>query len=109
MEAEVRRIEAKYSRYRDDSVLSDINQRAGQAVGLDNETLCLMNYARACFEQSDGLFDISSGVLRQVWDFRAEQLPTEATLARVLPRIGLGRIEISCLLYTSPSPRDQRG
>ena len=95
MEAEVRRIEAKYSRYRDDSVLFDINQRAGQKVGLDNETLWLINYACACFEQSDGLFDISSGVLRQAWDFRAGQLPSEATLARLLPRIGLGRIETS--------------
>ncbi|WP_301182114.1 FAD:protein FMN transferase [Thalassolituus sp. UBA3500] len=102
MEAEVRRIEAKYSRYRDDSVLSDINQRAGQKVGLDNETLWLINYACACFEQSDGLFDISSGVLRQAWDFRAGQLPSEATLARLLPRIGLSRIEISEAHLTMP-------
>ena len=102
MEAEVRRIEAKYSRYRDDSVLSDINQRAGQKVGLDNETLWLINYACACFEQSDGLFDISSGVLRQAWDFRAGQLPSEATLARLLTRIGLSRIEISEAHLTMP-------
>ena len=102
MEAEVRRIEAKYSRYRDDSVLFDINQRAGQKVGLDNETLWLINYACACFEQSDGLFDISSGVLRQAWDFRAGQLPTQATLARLLPRIGLCHIEISDAHLTMP-------
>ena len=71
-------------------------------MGLDNETLWLINYACACFEQSDGLFDISSGVLRQAWDFRAGQLPSEATLARLLPRIGLSRIEISEAHLTMP-------
>jgi thiamine biosynthesis lipoprotein len=95
MEAEVRRIEAKYSRYRDDSVLSLINENAGQTVALDNETLWLINYACACFEQSEGLFDISSGVLRQAWDFRAGVLPSESVLAQLLARVGFDRIELS--------------
>ena len=102
MEAEVRRIEAKYSRYRDDSVLSRINQNAGQTVALDNETLWLINYACACFEQSDGLFDISSGVLRQAWDFRAGVLPSESVLAQLLARVGFDRIELSGGHLTMP-------
>lgn len=94
MEAEVRRIEQKYSRYRDDSVLSRLNANAGKTSVIDAETAWLLNYARVCFEQSDGLFDISSGILRSAWDFRSPRLPAEATLNALLPRIGLTRLRL---------------
>ena len=32
----------------------------------------LLHYADQCHAQSDGLFDITSGVLRRAWDFRRE-------------------------------------
>jgi thiamine biosynthesis lipoprotein len=95
MEEEVRRIEQKYSRYRHDSVLSRLNEHAGQASVIDAETAWLLNYARVCFEQSDGLFDISSGILRSVWNFRHPALPDSAALQRLLPRIGLGRLTLN--------------
>ncbi|MCD8523929.1 MAG: FAD:protein FMN transferase [Saccharospirillaceae bacterium] len=94
MEAEVRRIEQKYSRYRHDSVLSRLNAHAGKTSVIDAETAWLLNYARVCFEQSDGLFDISSGILRSAWDFRSPSLPAEATLNALLPRIGLTRLRL---------------
>lgn len=94
MEAEVRRIEQKYSRYRDDSVLSQINQNAGKPTAIDAETAYLINYAQVCFQQSDGLFDISSGVLQQVWDFKQGKPPSAYQLATVLPRIGLDRLSV---------------
>lgn len=94
MEAEVRRIEQKYSRYRDDSIVTRINQHAGKPMTVDVETAYLINYAQVCFEQSDGLFDISSGVLRQVWDFKKESRPEPHQLADILPRIGLNRVHL---------------
>ena len=44
---EVRRIEAKYSRYRPDSVVSRINAGAGgrQPVAVDGETVHLLDFA----------------------------------------------------------------
>ena len=92
--AEVQRIEAKYSRYRDDSVVSIINHQAGSGVPaiIDPETALLLDFAGNCFTQSDGLFDITSGVLRRIWDFRAAAPPSEAELATVLPRIGWHRV-----------------
>ncbi len=93
MEAEVRRIEQKYSRYRDDSVLSNINRNAGQPTIIDDETAWLLNYAAVCFSQSDGLFDISSGVLRSVWNFRDGHCPSEEALQHVLPRIGFAELQ----------------
>ena len=47
--ADVRRIEAKYSRYRDDSVTTRINRAAGGApVPIDAETAALLRYADQC-------------------------------------------------------------
>jgi len=103
MEGEVRRIEQKYSRYRDDSVLSQINKSAGfRPVEVDSETLWLLKYAQVCFEQSDGLFDITSGILRRVWDFKASNLPSDAQLEDVIRHIGLNRLDISKDCVTLP-------
>src|SRR5512141_779522 len=66
--AEVGRIEAKYSRYRADSLLARINAAAGDApVPIDEETRRLLVFADACHRQSDGVFDATSGVLRKAW------------------------------------------
>jgi thiamine biosynthesis lipoprotein len=93
--AEVARIEAKYSRYRDDSVASAINQSAGSTDGVlvDDETAALLDYAQTAWEQSDGLFDITSGVLREVWDFRSGVVPSEAAVREVKSRIGWHRVD----------------
>jgi len=73
---EVCRIEAKYSRYRPDSVVSTINAQAGQQwLECDDETLLLLDHADALFEHSGGLFDVTSGVLRHAWNFDQAQLP----------------------------------
>ena len=78
---EVRRIEAKYSRYRPDSVVSRLAAQAGaQPVECDDETLALLGYAGTLFDHSGGLFDITSGVLRRAWDFRQPSLPDTDTL-----------------------------
>ncbi|MEP7181122.1 MAG: FAD:protein FMN transferase [Betaproteobacteria bacterium] len=94
--ADVRRIEAKYSRYRDDSVTTAINRGAGgAAVAIDDETLALLRYAGRCHRLSGGLFDITSGVLRRVWDFKRTppSVPTAAALAAATALIGWGDVE----------------
>ena len=92
---EVARIERKYSRYRADSIVSRINAGAGgrDAVACDDETWSLFEHAHALYEHSGGLFDITSGVLRRVWDFKAAQLPDEAALAALLPLIDWPRVQ----------------
>lgn len=93
--SEVRRIEVAFSRYRADSIVSRINAAAGgsDVVGVDEETASLLNFAEQLHAMSDGLFDITSGVLRRVWDFKAMRLPDEAALQRVLPLIGWSQVE----------------
>lgn len=91
--AEVRRIEYKYSRYRKDSLLSEINAAAGKhGVTIDAETSELLRYADTLFHASDGLFDISSGLLRRAWNFQVPQLPSESVLAPLLKKIGWQKI-----------------
>jgi thiamine biosynthesis lipoprotein len=94
-EAEVRRIERRYSRYRDDSELSRINRAAavGGAVEVDAETEGLIAYAFACFEKSGGAFDVTSGLLRRAWNFSRGELPDAAVIAALLPHVGLAKLQ----------------
>lgn len=88
--AEVRRIETKYSRYRADSIVSRINEAAGSGrpVEVDAETADLLDFAARLHTHSEGLFDITTGVLRSVWDFRSARLPDPAAVAAVLEHVG---------------------
>lgn len=92
-EAEIRRIETKYSRYREDSIVSRINASAGSAIEVDAETAGLLDYAATAYESSDGLFDITSGVLRRAWDFRARRIPTQDQLEPLLKLVGWQRVQ----------------
>jgi FAD:protein FMN transferase len=96
-EAEVRRIEHRYSRYRHDSELARINRAAatGGRIGIDPETAGLIAYAKACFTKSDGAFDITSGLLRSVWDFSQPRLPDQHAIDALLPSIGLDKVGLS--------------
>lgn len=91
---EVQRIEHKFSRYRDSSIVSRINQAAGlAAIPVDAETMGLLDFAQALFVQSEGLFDITSGVLQRAWDFKNATLPQEGQLQALLPLVGLQQLE----------------
>jgi len=96
-ETEVRRIEARFSRYRADSELSRINRAAaaGAAIVIDEETAGLIGFAQAIWRKSAGAFDITSGLLHRAWDFRAARLPQPSALAALLPRIGLDKVSLS--------------
>jgi FAD:protein FMN transferase len=87
--AEVQRIEMKYSRYRASSVVSRINNAAGDsAVAIDEETAHLLSFADQLYRLSEGLFDATSGGLRKVWNFKHAALPDRLQLSRALADIG---------------------
>jgi thiamine biosynthesis lipoprotein len=103
--AEVRRIEAKYSRYRDDSVTTAINRAAGgDAVTVDAETAGLLDFGAALHASSDGRFDLTSGVLRRVWDFKAQRLPAPEQVTALLPLIGWPQVEWKAGAVRLPRP-----
>jgi FAD:protein FMN transferase len=93
--AEVLRIEAKYSRYRDDSIISQINQAAGNGefIACDEETNWLLGCANELYMGSGGLFDATSGILRRAWDFKTPVLPSQHTLEALLALVGWDKVE----------------
>jgi FAD:protein FMN transferase len=91
---EVQRIEAKYSRYRPDSIISRINVSAGEDwIECDAETLSLLDFGDSLHRASQGRFDLTSGVLRRVWDFKKPRLPKASALADLLSVIGWSLLE----------------
>jgi len=90
---EALRIENKFSRYRNDSVTAWIHAHRGAAVDVDEETAALIDFAGQCHELSDGLFDITSGVLRRAWRFDGSDcVPERAAVDRLLPLVGFDKL-----------------
>ena len=91
---EALRIEGKFSRYRGDSVIARIHERRGAPIDVDEETAALIDFASQCHDLSDGLFDITSGVLRGAWRFDgSDRIPDPAAVDRLLPLVGFDKLE----------------
>jgi thiamine biosynthesis lipoprotein len=87
------RIEEKFSRYREDSVVTRINRAAGQPVEVDEETARLLDFAEHAWKVSDGKFDITSGVLRRAWTFDGSaRQPGVDEVRALLPLVGWSRL-----------------
>ncbi len=92
-EAEARRIETKYSRYRDDNIVHALNNGAGRPVTVDDETAGLLDFAHRCHEISGGRFDVTSGVLRRIWKFDgSDRVPSRKQAKALLPLVGWPKI-----------------
>ena len=88
------RVEKKYSRYRGDSVTAWIHENRGTAIEVDPETASLIDFASQCFDLSEGLFDITSGVLRHAWKFDgSDRIPEAAVIERLLPQVGFDKLQ----------------
>ena len=86
---EAKRIEHKFSRYRTDNIVYKINKANGKSIDIDQETAHLLAYAEKCYQISDGLFDITSGILRSAWKFKGQQqLPTQSDINSLLKHVG---------------------
>lgn len=92
-EQEARRIEQKFSRYLKDNIIYQINNSNGSAVAVDEETANLLDYADQCYQISDGMFDITSGILRKAWHFDgSDNLPSQQQVSVVLDQIGWQKV-----------------
>lgn len=91
--AEAKRVEQKFSRYRDDNIMARINHSQGVPIEVDTETAKLLDYAHELYTLSGGLFDITSGVLRRAWHFDGKHdVPTMQQIEALLPWIGLEKV-----------------
>jgi thiamine biosynthesis lipoprotein len=90
---ETQRLEKKYSRYILSSVTSQLNLQSGHSSPIDEETYQLLSYAKNCYELSEGLFDITTGILRRAWKEGA--VPPAAELESLKAKMGFKKIEFN--------------
>ncbi|MCG9746418.1 FAD:protein FMN transferase [Shewanella sp. Isolate8] len=100
--AEVKRIEAKYNRFSESSVLTQINRGAGDWQAIDEETLGLLRFAEHCYQLSQGCFDVTAEPLLALWPFGVgenETPPSDSQIEAALECVGFERliIEERCL------------
>ncbi|HEX3527134.1 MAG TPA: FAD:protein FMN transferase [Thermoanaerobaculia bacterium] len=101
---EALRIEHKFSRYRGDNIVHEINHAAGKPVTVDDETAHLLDYANTCWEISEGLFDITSGVLRRIWKFDGgHKVPGKQAVEECLRHVGWPRVTWQDKTLTMPA------
>lgn len=90
-------LECRYSRYREDSLITQINQRAGTGIAtpVDEETSALLDVCDVLWFESGGLFDPTSGVLRRAWDFRLGKRHESQAITDLLPLVGWSMVNRS--------------
>lgn len=94
--AESSRLDSYYSNYTSTSFTAEINRSAGDKKGIsvDSETAGLLDYANYCYELSDGLFDITAGILQRAWNFKSTspQLPEPRLVNKLLKLVGWKKV-----------------
>ena len=92
--AEAWRIEQKFSRYRDDNIIYKINTANGATIDVDDETARMLEFSDQLYQMSDGMFDVTSGILRRAWRFdQSDNIPQQSQIDALLPIIGWNKVE----------------
>lgn len=93
---ELRRIEAKFSSFDSDSVISRINQAAGTGVytELDAESRGLLDFATTLWSQSNHLFDPSTRLLQNCYAEDGRLRASESQLQAMLGLVGWKHLEV---------------
>lgn len=92
----VENFEARYSRYRPTSLVSQINAAAGQAwVPIDAEMAQMLDFCASLHFLTRGVLDATAGPLLRLWDYKAPtpRLPTPSELAATLRLVGWPKVE----------------
>jgi len=99
------RIQDKYSRYDQNSFLSKLNQNCGSVVTIDEESYQLFKFADDCYQLSDGLFDITSGILSRIWRFDGgNTVPSQDEISALLPAVGWQKVRLTETSIEVPKP-----
>ncbi len=112
--AEMDRIEALMSTYRDDSEISAVNRGAAAApVAVSPELGGLVRRALELSVLTGGAFDITYESVGRYYDYRARQRPDAATVAASLPAIDYRHVVVAAddrsIRFTHPGTRINLG
>jgi thiamine biosynthesis lipoprotein len=91
----VERFEARYSRFRPESIVSRINAAAGAWVEIETEMAEMLDTCASLHAITGGILDATAGPLLKLWDYRTPhaQLPEPACVAAVRSLVGWSRVE----------------
>ncbi len=92
------RLEAQLTTYRNDSEISVLNSSASeQWLRVEPGLFGLLVVAKQIFDDTGGAFDITSGVLSELWGFSRRQgrVPSESAIAGTLPKVSNHLIQFS--------------
>lgn len=96
-QAELTRLESKFSSYLPDSITSRINQSAGTGsfTPLDTEARSLFQYIDALWSESNHQFDPTTRILQDCYDKKGGLLASRSQLQGMLKLVGWRNIEIN--------------
>jgi FAD:protein FMN transferase len=92
----VERFEARYSRFRPTSIVSQINAAAGRGwVDVDEEMEQLLGVCGTLHFMTQGVLDVTTGPLLQLWNYRAEnpRVPTAQEIAKARELVGWPKVQ----------------
>ena len=95
--AEIERLEAQLSLYRDSSEIAHLNARAAQGpVRVTPSLFALLGQARVLHRESGGAFDITIAPLVRCWGFMGAggRVPDASALADARTKVGMDLVEL---------------
>jgi thiamine biosynthesis lipoprotein len=100
---EIARLDAQLSFYRNDSDITDLNQRAAyEAVPVDPRLFTLLARAAELSEQTDGAFDITIAPLLRCWGFvgATGRMPMDSEVDDALTLTGMHHVVLDAANFT---------
>ena len=88
--------EARYSRFKESSIVSQINRAAGgDWVAIDREMEEFLNLSASLYQLSRGVLDVTTLPLMRLWDYRKPraELPSEQEVASALGVVGWTKVQ----------------
>ena len=88
--------EAKYSRFRPDSLVSRINAAAGQGwVQIDAEMEQFLDLSGSLFQLSQGVLDVTALPLMRLWDYHvvSPRIPSDTEIAAAKRLVGWEKVQ----------------
>ncbi|MFA6961941.1 MAG: FAD:protein FMN transferase [Opitutaceae bacterium] len=92
----VEAFEAKYSRFRPDSLLSRINAAAGgDWVEVDAEMDGMLNFCGALHKLTNGVMDVTATPVMRLWNYKSDtpRIPTNEEIASALKLVGWSKVQ----------------
>lgn len=92
----VAQFEAKYSRFRPDSVISQINAAAGRSwVRIDPETEQMLDICGSLYQMTQGILDATALPVMKLWNYRAEnpRIPSDSEIVAARELVGWTKVQ----------------